>query len=496
MVTRYHKVRITLGVIVFLLFAFLLFGGVKNVPDQEEIAVTTESDEARTLFLKGRALNENVRGDEARELFMQAVAKDPGFALAHLYRAFTATSAGDFQNHLEKAVELAPNASEGERLLIETVEANVDNDAVKAIELSEQLVMKFPNDKRARQFLGGVYAGEDKDDKAIVEFEKAIAIDQNFAPAYNSLGYAYIQKENYEAAEKSFKHYISLIPQEANPHDSIADLYTKMGRHDEAIVHYKKAIELNPKFSMSQRKIGANLIFSGQYAAGREALLKAMDMETTPAGHVTDQNQIALSYIYQGDHKQALTEFNKSIQMAADAGLQARVADIHSQKCFVNIESGDLKAATQSLAECKKVVMASDLRPSFKNNFAKGALFQEALIAAKQQDYKAAMTKADEHLARIQEDNDPTEIENHHDLLGHIYFEKGDFSKAVEHFRQGDQEEPYTLYRLALSESKVGDPAKASELMQKVASWNQNSLSYAFIRSEAIEAAKKKVSVK
>ena len=113
MVTRYHKVRFTLGVIVFLLFAVLLFGGVKNAPDQGEIAVTTESDEARRLFLKGRALNENVRGDEARELFMQAIDKDPGFALAHLYRAFTATSAGDFQNHLEKAVECAPSASPG-----------------------------------------------------------------------------------------------------------------------------------------------------------------------------------------------------------------------------------------------------------------------------------------------------------------------------------------------------------------------------------------------
>jgi len=101
--------------------------------------------------------------------------------------------------------------------------------------------------------------------------------------------------------------------------------------------------------------------------------------------------------------------------------------------------------------------MASDLRQSFKDNFAKGALAQEALIAAKKGDFETAMAKTDEQLAMIQADNNPNEMEDHHDLLGLIHFEKGNHAKAIEHLNQGDQEDPYILYHLAVSESRAGD---------------------------------------
>jgi tetratricopeptide (TPR) repeat protein len=66
---------------------------------QEEIPITTKSDEARKIFLEGLALFDNVRWDEARELFAKAVEKDPDFATAYLYQVFVATSAMDRQNH-------------------------------------------------------------------------------------------------------------------------------------------------------------------------------------------------------------------------------------------------------------------------------------------------------------------------------------------------------------------------------------------------------------
>ena len=480
----------TLGGLIFFLIVVLHIGCSSKANPQDEIAITTNSDEARKLFLEGRELFDDVRFDEARDLFSKAIEADPDFALAHLNRSFTATSTADFQKHLDKAVALAPNASEGERLLIEATQANADNNAVKAVELCEQLVQKFPNDKRAHQTMGFFYGGQNEDDKAIAEYEKALEIDKDFAPVYNSLGYAYIQKEEYEKSEEAFKNYIRLIPDEANPHDSIADLYTRMGRHEDAIEHFKKSVELNPRFYMSQRKIGTNLVFMGKYDEGREAFRKAMEMESTPNAKVTDMNQVALSHIYEGNLEQAVAAFDESIKMAQEAGLSARVAGIHTQKCYIHLESGHLAKAEESLAECKKTVMASDLRQSLKDNFAKGALAQEALIAAKKGDFETAMAKADEQLAMIQADNNPNEMEDHHDLLGLIHFEKGDHAKAIEHLNQGDQEDPYILYHLAVSESKAGDKTWATELFKKVAEMNQNGLGYALVRSIAMGAQK------
>ncbi len=490
--TQIQKFLSKVGGVAFSLLMLVQIGCQAGV--EGEIAITTKSGEARKLFMEGLQLNQNLRGDEAREFFSKAIEADPDFAQAHLYRAFTNTSTEDFQEHFDKAVALAPNASEGERLMIEAVQANVDNQPLKAIETYEQLVEKFPNDKRVREFLGDAYFGQDQDDKAIAQYEKAIEIDEDYAPAYNKLGYTYIEKENYYEAERAFLNYIDLLPGEANPHDSIADMYTRMGRHDDAIEHYMKSVKLNPKFTVSQRKIGTNLVFMGNYEDGREAYRKAMAMEMTETAKVTDMNQIARSHLYEGNFEQAIAAYDVSLKMAQEASLAERVAGIHSQKCYVHLESGHLAKAEASLAECKKTVMASDLRQSLKDNFAKGAMAQEALIAAKKGDFEAALAKADEHLAKIQEDNDPSEVQDHHGLLGLIHFEKGDHTQAIEHLNQGDQEDPYTLYHLAVAESKAGDPARANELFSKVADMNQNlfgyGLGYAFVRSKAMDAKK------
>ena len=457
-----------------------------------EIPITTESDEAREIFLEGRELIENARFDEARELFSRAIEKDPEFALAHLYRSLTGTSAMDRQNHLQHAVALTANVSEGERLQIEALHAIVaQNNRAKGIEIREQLVQKFPDDKRAHVFLSFAYSDADEGDKAIAELEKATEIDKDFAPPYNFLGYAYRAKGEYQKAEEAFSNYIRLIPDEANPYDSMADLNTKMGRHEDAIEHYEKALALNPKFAMSQRKIGTNLVFMGRYDEGREAYRKAMEMEVTPAGKVTDMIQIARSYGFEGKYQEWNAEADKALQMAAQAGLPERVALLYHGKSHVYIEMGDLDNAARSLAQRRSVIMGSDLSTAFKEHLAKLALYDEALIAAKRKDFEAAMTVADEYKAKIEAGHDPKLMEDHHLLLGEIYLEQGEYARAIEHLEQADQEHPYTLYHLALAESEAGDQAKASELFEKVANWNQYNLHYPLLRSKAMAALSK-----
>jgi tetratricopeptide (TPR) repeat protein len=451
----------------------------------KEIPITTKSEEARKIFLEARDKFDNLRTDEAREFFSTAIEKDSDFAIAHLNRAFVATSATDFENHLQQAMALAPKASEGERLLIEATHANIaERNPIKGIGLLEQLIQKFPNDKRAHNTLGYVYGFRDEDDKAIAEFNKAIEIDKDFAPIYNGLGYAYSEKGDYAKAEEAFKNYVRLLPNEANPHDSFADLYTKMDRYEDAIEHYKKAVELNPKFSMSQQKIGTNLVFMGKFNEGREAYQKALEMETTPAGKVAEVQMMAYSYVHQGKYQEALSELDRGSKMAAEAGLPELEAAIHNQKWRLYTETRNFDKAERSLAACMKVVEGSSLMPSTKEEFARGALL-EALATAKRKDFKTAKAKAEEYKGRLEQGKDPKEMRNYHALAGFIDFEKGDYTQAIEHFKQANQEDPNMFYYFALAGSKAGEKAKAAELFKKVADWNQNSLDYALVRTKA-----------
>src|SRR3954471_8645117 len=81
----------------------------------DKVTITAASDEARKLYVDGRDLLERLRATDARQLFEQAVAKDPNLALAYVGLANTAGTNREFVDAATKAVALASKVSEGER---------------------------------------------------------------------------------------------------------------------------------------------------------------------------------------------------------------------------------------------------------------------------------------------------------------------------------------------------------------------------------------------
>jgi hypothetical protein len=99
------------------------------------LAITTDSDEARALFLKARNLAEKLHAADARPVYLEAIAKDPNFALAYFGLATTAGSNDEFSQNLEKAVSLVDHASHGGRLMITGLDAGVKGNPEKQLEL-------------------------------------------------------------------------------------------------------------------------------------------------------------------------------------------------------------------------------------------------------------------------------------------------------------------------------------------------------------------------
>src|ERR1043165_3463323 len=87
----------------------------KQKAPAEKVAITTSSEEARQLYIKGRDLFEKLRATDAYALFNQAVAKDADFALAHLGMAQTAASTKEFFDSLNKALATMNKATPGEQ---------------------------------------------------------------------------------------------------------------------------------------------------------------------------------------------------------------------------------------------------------------------------------------------------------------------------------------------------------------------------------------------
>ncbi len=462
----------------------LLFLSCQKV-ERAEMPITTTSEEARKLFIKGLELYENLREAEAREYFQRALEKDMDFALCHFYLADIAASALDFQTHLKMAVALSKNVSEGERLLIESLRALAENNPEQAIILRQKLVEMYPMDKRAHRFLGYLYRKRD-DRKAIEEFQKAIEIDPKYAPAYNNLGYAYRRLGEYDRAIEAFKKYMRLLPDEPNPYDSIADLYTKMGKHEEAIKYYKKAVKLNKAFAFSQRKIGENYIFMGDFDRARKALQRALELSETAPGRVNTYLLIASSYLYEND-------FDRALQSAGKAAAFAKASDLpdwQTQVCFfkarIYLETGQFSEAGEELQRCEQLLKTASLPALTVEKLRYKALALRAMLAARKKDFDTAFDIAEQLKARIASGKDFKEIERYHRLMGFIYTLNGHPATAIAHFRQGNVNDPFVLFYWAECEKQLGNESKAMELLDKVANWNEHSLDYALLRSRAL----------
>src|SRR5690242_13414203 len=242
-----------------------------------KIAITTASDEARKEYLAGRDLQEKLRITDSIAHFDKAISLDPNFALAELNRANVSPTAKEFFEHLKKAVTLSEKASDGERMLIQATEAGANGNQTKQKETLERLVATYPNDERAHFNLGGYYFGQQDFKQAISHYKKATELDPTYSTAYNILGYAYRQDENYTDAENAFKKYIELIPNEPNPYDSYAELLLKMGRFDEAITQYNKALSIDSNFMNSHFGIAAALAYEGKPSDAQAELQKMTD---------------------------------------------------------------------------------------------------------------------------------------------------------------------------------------------------------------------------
>jgi len=214
--------------------------------------ITTPSMEAYNYFLRGRDEYEKIYYDAARRFLEKAVELDSTFAVAHLYLARVYGSLRYIKKEegaYEKAMAFSAKTTDKERLYIEAAYAGrIEDDPEKRFRILKQMAKKYPGEKRVHTSLGSYYRYKIMYTEAIIDLNKALELDPEYGPAINLLAYTYSAMRHYEKAIEYFRRYASVSPGDANPFDSMGELYFKLGNLDKAIDKYKEALEVKPDF--------------------------------------------------------------------------------------------------------------------------------------------------------------------------------------------------------------------------------------------------------
>lgn len=361
--------------------------------------VTTASPEALRLYREARENEQRLYFREAISGYANALGQDPNFVMAGvrlsaLLRGKDPQRARDLLACVGKCRE---GITERERLLFEIFEKqSVPAERWSAAEIGTLLdsyLAKFPEDPEGYQQRAQLLGRQGKGDEAVQEWERLLTVDPNYAIAWNNLGYHAMARGDWAGAEERFKRYRFLAPDQANPHDSLGELFIHLGRYDEAAASLDRALAAKPDFVASVAHYGTLESSRGNPDAAAKRFRQAYDMSES-AGEKTEWLVgWAMTQADAGRGAEALAELDALTRplVGATEKESARLVRTHSfLRARLEIAAGRLAEAEERLQVLlKETPPASAEKGKEGKGDPRGAILR-ALLAQAKGDHAAA----------------------------------------------------------------------------------------------------------
>jgi tetratricopeptide (TPR) repeat protein len=175
----------------------------------------------------------------------------------------------------------------------------------KAIEIDPEFAMAYNG-------RGNAYQDKGEYDQAILDYTKAIEIDPSYANAYNNRGYVYADKGELEKAILDFTKATEIAPRFALAYFNRGCIYDRKGKHDLAILDFTKAIEIEPEAAYAYNNRG--IVFANKDEFDRAILDFTKAIELDPKDSTAYSNRGA-AYANEGDFGPAILDFDKAIRL-------------------------------------------------------------------------------------------------------------------------------------------------------------------------------------
>ncbi len=249
----------------------------------------TQNIEAYDLYLKGRDLLKNRGNDKnttaALELFEQACAKDPSFALAW-------TGVADASL---KMYSLQHESFWAEKALAAARQAKRDNDALPEVHFS----------------LGSVYTQTGKNAEAVGEIQRALQLEPNSDDGYVRLGRAYLATGRTDAALAALKKAVELNPYYWYNHDQLGKAYYKTGRNADALTEFKRVAELDPRNASVHNAMGIIYFRQSLWRKSIPEFQKVIALRPTSDAYTN----LGTAYFFIGRYSEAIPIFEKAVEI-------------------------------------------------------------------------------------------------------------------------------------------------------------------------------------
>lgn len=203
----------------------------KNPPLQIKMRKTSELDEASImdeaslgLFHEGRALFKQRKFAEALSKFKEFLEKNYAVYQVNLNIGNCYREMGEYDNAITAYQKILDRAKKRK----DTIEGNetaakalanigeiylIQGDMLKSLEYLKKAIDSFPENEAVAFKVAEIFFRQGDTDQAIKYFNLAVKINESWPAPYRQLGYAYLNKGEYQKAINSLKKFLELAPE-------------------------------------------------------------------------------------------------------------------------------------------------------------------------------------------------------------------------------------------------------------------------------------------
>jgi serine/threonine-protein kinase len=219
----------------------------------------------------------------------------------------------------------------------------------QAVRLSPEFAPAFSGLSDAYLWAGyneGFLTATEARPKAKATAERAVQLDDHSAEAHTSLGvFKLFYEYDLAGCEREFRRALTLNPNYAFAHDQFGMALAFQGRFDDAIVEGKRAIELDPLSPQILIDAAVPFMFQRNAASAKELARRAAELDPTYFFPVMIDGWTDLEV---GKFSEAIPALKKAKAMESPPFVTAYLA-------FAYGAAGDREAAMVELAELKKI---------------------------------------------------------------------------------------------------------------------------------------------
>jgi serine/threonine-protein kinase len=203
-------------------------------------------------------------------------------------------------------------------------------------------------------FNEGFISAADAKPKAKKTAERAVALDSMSAEAHTSLGvYKAWFEYDWDGSEREFKRAIALNPNYAFAHDQLGLMLGIVGRFAEAITEGQRAMALDPLSPSILIDAAGIFEYSGDVSQARALDQKAEELDPNFFFPIHDEAAMAL---HANDFSEAIAKLQQARTMGAPPFVTAYLA-------YALGKSGDRAGAMATIAQLKQISPAGDVAP-------------------------------------------------------------------------------------------------------------------------------------